>query len=75
MTQQAPDHLDRRYQRFYQLLCEFLPSERLITHPLLTYAYGTDASFYRLTPKSWCALKVNRKWSSYYNTHAVKGSQ
>lgn len=46
-----PDHLDRRYQRFYQLLCEFLPSERLITHPLLTYAYGTDASFYRLTPK------------------------
>ncbi|MBP7970896.1 MAG: FAD-binding oxidoreductase, partial [Aquaspirillum sp.] len=51
MTQQAPDHLDRRYQRFYQLLCEFLPSERLITHPLLTYAYGTDASFYRLTPK------------------------
>ncbi len=31
-----PDQLDRRYQRFYQLLCEFLPSERLITHPLLT---------------------------------------
>ena len=39
----------------YQSLCDRLaadiPQERLITDPLRTLAYGTDASFYRLTPK------------------------
>lgn len=28
-----------------------IPADRLITDPLRTLAYGTDASFYRLTPK------------------------
>jgi D-lactate dehydrogenase len=39
----------------YQSLCARLaadiPPSRLITDPLRTLAYGTDASFYRLTPK------------------------
>lgn len=32
------------------LLCQ-IPAERLINDPLRLLAYGTDASFYRLTPK------------------------
>ncbi|MGB0723449.1 MAG: FAD-binding and (Fe-S)-binding domain-containing protein [Gammaproteobacteria bacterium] len=32
-------------------LAAFIPAERLIDDPLRTLAYGTDASFYRLTPK------------------------
>ncbi|MFQ6021897.1 MAG: FAD-binding and (Fe-S)-binding domain-containing protein [Acidiferrobacterales bacterium] len=39
----------------YDALCTelqgFIPAARLITDPLRTLAYGTDASFYRLTPK------------------------
>ncbi len=39
---------------YNHLLDSFLktfPKERLVTDPLRTLAYGTDASFYRLTPK------------------------
>ena len=42
-------------QKIYRQLIERLQSEiaskRIITDPTLTLAYGTDASFYRLTPK------------------------
>ncbi|NVK44379.1 MAG: FAD-binding oxidoreductase [Oceanospirillaceae bacterium] len=39
------------YQAFLQQLKAFIPESRLITDPLRTLAYGTDASFYRLIPQ------------------------
>jgi D-lactate dehydrogenase len=39
------------YRTLYSRLSSHLPGERLLTDPLLTLAYGTDASFYRLVPK------------------------
>lgn len=39
------------FQVFHEQLCNFIPPERLITDPLRTLAYGTDASFYRLIPQ------------------------
>jgi D-lactate dehydrogenase len=43
--------LDERYRRFLRLIQATIPSERIISDPLGTLAYGTDASFYRLIPK------------------------
>jgi D-lactate dehydrogenase len=43
--------LPEKYENFYHDLTSFFPGERLITDPLRTLAYGTDASFYRLIPK------------------------
>lgn len=42
----APD-----YKQLKEKLSESIDEKRLITNPLLTLAYGTDASFYRLIPK------------------------
>ncbi|MGY8872315.1 MAG: FAD-binding and (Fe-S)-binding domain-containing protein [Pseudomonadales bacterium] len=39
------------YQEFQQYLLEFIPEDRLISDPLRTLAFGTDASFYRLIPQ------------------------
>ncbi len=39
------------YQTLRGALSEFLPESRCWDDPLRTLAYGTDASFYRLTPK------------------------
>ncbi|MBV0933403.1 FAD-binding and (Fe-S)-binding domain-containing protein [Marinobacterium weihaiense] len=39
------------FRAFHEQLQRFIPSERLITDPLRTLAYGTDASFYRLIPQ------------------------
>ncbi len=39
------------FQAFFDQLQSFIPGERLITDPLRTLAYGTDASFYRLIPQ------------------------
>src|SRR5215470_16244767 len=43
--------LSSPYDQLYQDLARFMPRERLVTDPLRTLAYGTDASFYRLIPK------------------------
>ena len=43
--------LPERYNGFLQDLRQVIPGTRLITDPLRTLAYGTDASFYRLIPK------------------------
>ena len=40
-----------RYDQLYSILSNVIPKERLIRDPLRTFAYGTDASFYRLIPK------------------------
>jgi D-lactate dehydrogenase len=39
------------FDRFFEDISVTLPAHRLITDPLTTLAYGTDASFYRLTPQ------------------------
>ena len=41
----------RRYDLLYQDLSRTIPQARLIRSPLRTFAYGVDASFYRLVPK------------------------
>ena len=43
--------LPKNYQEFHTDLQPVIPDQRLITDPLRTLAYGTDASFYRLIPK------------------------
>ena len=43
--------MKQEYQDFQQRLLEFIPEQRLISDPLRTLAYGTDASFYRLIPQ------------------------
>ncbi len=39
------------YTALKQALADHIPADRLITDPLRTLAYGTDASFYRLVPQ------------------------
>lgn len=41
---------EKRYDAFRRELAATLPAERIISDPLRTLAYGTDASFYRLIP-------------------------
>ncbi|GAB2506230.1 FAD-binding and (Fe-S)-binding domain-containing protein [Microbulbifer agarilyticus] len=43
--------LPTQYENFIRLVNETVPQERIITDTFQTLAYGTDASFYRLTPK------------------------
>lgn len=42
---------DGRYQAFIEEISAFVGKERQFTDPVRTFAYGTDASFYRLNPK------------------------
>ena len=39
------------YQDFYKTILKKISKQSLITDPLLTVAFGSDASFYRLVPK------------------------
>ncbi|NVK26161.1 MAG: FAD-binding oxidoreductase [Gammaproteobacteria bacterium] len=43
--------LPTQYENFIHLVNKTVPQERIITDSFQTLAYGTDASFYRLTPK------------------------
>ena len=43
--------LSEPYQNLLKRLATHIPASRLITDPLRTLAYGSDASFYRLIPK------------------------
>ncbi|GAO03232.1 FAD-binding and (Fe-S)-binding domain-containing protein [Anaeromyxobacter sp. PSR-1] len=43
--------LPEPYLRLHEALARHLPGERLVTDPLRRLALGTDASFYRLTPR------------------------
>jgi D-lactate dehydrogenase len=43
--------LPTKYNEFREDLQPAIPESRLITDPLRTLAYGTDASFYRLIPR------------------------
>ena len=42
---------DGRYAAFMAEISSFIPGQRQFTDPVRTFAYGTDASFYRLNPK------------------------
>jgi D-lactate dehydrogenase len=42
---------DGRYAAFQADVASFVPAERIITDSVRTFAYGTDASFYRLNPR------------------------
>ena len=42
---------DGRYAAFAAEISAFVPEGRQFTDPVRTFAYGTDASFYRLNPK------------------------
>ncbi|GAX77289.1 hypothetical protein CEUSTIGMA_g4735.t1 [Chlamydomonas eustigma] len=42
---------DGRYKEFTNEISSFIPKERQYTDAVRTFAYGTDASFYRLNPK------------------------
>ena len=42
---------DGRYTNFKAEVGKLIPQERLYTDPVKTFAYGTDASFYRLLPQ------------------------
>ena len=43
--------LPTKYHDFYKTIVKTISKQRLITDPLLTVSFGTDASFYRLIPK------------------------
>nr|WP_321372241.1 FAD-binding oxidoreductase [uncultured Desulfuromusa sp.] len=43
--------LPENYQSFYSAIAKTIPKQNIITDPLLTVAFGTDASFYRMIPK------------------------
>ena len=42
---------DGRYTRFKEEVARIVPEERIITDLVRKFAYGTDASFYRLVPQ------------------------
>ena len=43
--------LPKSYQQFVDAVSRFIPSDRIYTDALRTFAWGTDAGFYRITPK------------------------
>ncbi len=43
--------LTGNYRKFFRRIKTTIAADRLVTDPLRTIAYGTDASFYRLIPK------------------------
>src|SRR5689334_4582029 len=50
-TRRDVEALPQKYQDLHHALSTFVPADRLVTDPLRTLAFGTDASFYRLVPK------------------------
>lgn len=53
---------DGRYQAFNADVAAFIPSTRRLTDALRTFAYGTDASFYRLQPKLVVKVRMTKRW-------------
>lgn len=51
MNKESKSVQNADYAKFEFSLRTFMPDDRIITDPLRTLAYGTDASFYRLTPR------------------------
>ena len=60
MNQLDLEALPAPYRALFDELSAALPPDRLVVDPLRLLALGTDASFYRLTPRSWrcgCATR------------------
>jgi len=57
---------DGRYAAFTEEITGFIPRERQFTDPVRTFAYGTDASFYRLNPRM--VVKARAAGSREYST-------
>lgn len=45
------DALPKVYQSFFYAIAKAIPDERIITDPVRNFAFGEDASLYRITPK------------------------
>ena len=43
--------LPQVYQEYFHCIARYIPDERIITDPVRTFAYGVDASLYRISPK------------------------
>lgn len=65
---------DGRYAAFTEEISGFIPRERQFTDPVRTFAYGTDASFYRLNPRMVvkarlaCASSSAPAWIAWLHT-------
>lgn len=46
-------------QKFKSHISQYIDSKRIIDNPLLCYAYGTDASLYRMTPQLVVQVETN----------------
>ena len=65
---------DGRYAAFTEEITGFIPRERQFTDPVRTFAYGTDASFYRLNPRM--VVKARLAYAkSYLALHRVVKSR
>lgn len=52
---------DGRYTRFKQDVARIVPEDRIITDEIRKFAYGTDASFYRLVPQLVVKVKSEKE--------------
>ena len=50
-----------KYKDFYNKVKTLIPKERMFHDSLSTLAFGTDASFYRYTPKLVIKAQNNRE--------------
>jgi len=65
---------EQSFNRFLMAVEEFLPTANIMTRFLLRFAYGTDASFYRLVPKVVLRIeneKELRQVITLANTNAI----
>ena len=53
--------------KFKQRLASYIDSKRIIDDPMLCYAYGTDASVYRITPKLVVQVENNQEVTALIN--------
>ena len=53
--------------KFKQRLASYIDSKRIIDDPMLCYAYGTDASVYRITPKLVVQVENNQEVTALTN--------
>jgi len=56
----GPTVLTEEFRKFLKCIEPFVDHDRIITDPLRTLAYGTDASFYRLIPR--IVVRAKDEW-------------
>ncbi|WP_196594938.1 FAD-binding and (Fe-S)-binding domain-containing protein [Pectinatus sottacetonis] len=56
--------LPAQYQTFYLDIIQYIPKQRVFIDPVITYAYGVDASLYRMTPKIVIKARTIKEVSS-----------